>query len=95
MSEESTEESVETEVAEAELAEAELAEPEVAVTEPEVSEQYPSVPVEPDPPSYAPIFAGLGIATFAWGFLTNLIILFTGLAIFIFGISIWIKELTK
>ena len=53
------------------------------------------VPVEPDPPSYAPIFTGLGIATFAWGFLTNLIILFTGLAIFIFGISIWIKELTK
>ena len=59
------------------------------------SEQFPSVPVEPDPPSYAPIFTGLGIATFAWGFLTNLIILFTGLAIFIFGISIWIKELTK
>ena len=83
MSEESTEEGVEPEVAEPE------------VTEPEVNEQFPSVPVEPDPPSYAPIFAGLGIATFAWGFLTNLIILFTGLAIFVFGISIWIKELTK
>jgi hypothetical protein len=79
MSEETTEESVE----------------QVAAPEGKENEQFPSVPVEPDPPSYAPIFTGLGIATFAWGFLTNLVILFTGLAIFIFGISIWIKELTK
>jgi len=88
MSQESTDENVEHEEA------TNVAE-EAAIGEAEASEQYPSVPVEPDPPSYAPIFTGLGIATFAWGFLTNLIILFTGLAIFIFGISIWIKELTK
>jgi hypothetical protein len=56
--------------------------------------EYPSVPVIPDPPSYAPIFTGLGIAISAWGFLTNLIILLLGLAIFSFGSSIWIKELT-
>lgn len=64
------------------------------VADTEDTVEYLSVPVVPDPPSYAPIFTGLGIAVFAWGFLTNLTILILGLAIFTFGISVWIKELT-
>ena len=55
---------------------------------------YPSVPEIPDPPSYAPIVTGLGIALVAWGFLTNMVILFFGVSIFSLAISIWIKELT-
>lgn len=80
---------------EAESAETEPVEVEAAPAEVDDSLRYPSVPEEPDPPSYAPIFSGLGIATFAWGFLTNPSILLMGLAIFVFGLSIWIKELTK
>jgi hypothetical protein len=57
-------------------------------------EQYVAVPEEPDPPSYAPIVTGLGIAVTAWGFLTDLSILGLGILVFCFGMSIWIKELT-
>jgi len=57
-------------------------------------QQFVAVPEEPDPPSYAPIVTGLGIAVTAWGFLTDLSILGLGILIFCFGMSIWIKELT-
>jgi hypothetical protein len=56
--------------------------------------RYAAVPEEPDPPSYAPIVTGLGIAVTAWGFLTNLTILALGAFLFCYGMSIWIKELT-
>lgn len=56
--------------------------------------EYPCVPEEPDPPSYAPIITGLGIAVSAWGFLTSPTILALGFFTFVYGMSIWIKELT-
>jgi len=56
---------------------------------------FPAEPVDPDPPSYAPIVTGLGIAIMAWGFLTNVVILLFGFAFFSLAISIWIKELTS
>ncbi len=55
---------------------------------------YAAVPEVPDPPSYAPIFTGLGISVSAWGLLTSPAISALGLVIFIFGMLIWIKELT-
>ena len=58
------------------------------------TETYPAVPQVPDPPSYAPIIAGLGITVTAWGFLTNFFIIAFGLMMFLLSLHIWIKELS-
>lgn len=60
-----------------------------------VGDAYPAVPEIPDPPSYAPIFTGLGITVTAWGFLTNFFIIGFGLLVFLLGLRIWIKELSN
>lgn len=60
----------------------------------EVAGQFAAIPEEPDPPSYAPILTGLGIAVFAWGFLAAPFIILVGMLIFATGMTIWIKELT-
>lgn len=56
--------------------------------------EYAAVPEHPDPPSYAPILSGLGIAVLAWGFLTDPWIGALGLTFFGCGLLVWIKELT-
>lgn len=70
------------------------AEPAAGFAQREVGGQYAAIPEEPDPPSYAPIVTGLGIAVFAWGFLTAPFIVLVGLFLFATGMTIWIKELT-
>lgn len=60
----------------------------------ETAGQFAAIPEEPDPPSYAPILTGLGIAVFAWGFLTAPFIILVGMLVFATGMTIWIKELT-
>lgn len=58
-------------------------------------EQYRAVPEEVPAPSYAPIFTALGIALAGWGLLTNGLVTLLGLGFFLFGASIWTKELIR
>ena len=67
------------------------------------AEQSPTQPAGPDwntpkpdvlvRPTWSPAALAMGITLIGWGLITSFIVLAMGLAIFVFALATWIKEI--
>ena len=56
-------------------------------------DQIKALPEKLPAPTYAPFFVAMGVAFIFWGLISSFILSIAGVCTFVFGLSVWIKNI--